>query len=79
MEQKNQYIKECGICKISATCLCFKCANFFCESCDNFIHDKKININHIKENIDPFIPIDIRCPEHPEYPMHLFCINEKGN
>ena len=79
MEQKKNQIKECGICKGNATCLCFKCVNYFCEICYKFIHEKKININHIKENIDPFIPIDIRCPDHPEYPMHLFCINEKGN
>ena len=43
------------------------------------IHDVKKDHEHRKESIDPFIPIDIKCPEHPLYVMHLFCAEEKGN
>ena len=43
------------------------------------IHDIKKNPQHKKENIDPFVPIDIKCPEHPMDRMNLFCLDEKGN
>ena len=36
-------------------------------------------MNHKKENIDPFIPIELKCPIHPQNPMNLFCVDEKGN
>ena len=39
---------------------------------------KKANLFHIKEEIDPFISIDIKCPEHPTVPMNLFCSREKS-
>ena len=42
------------------------------------IHDVKNDPEHKKESIDPFIPIDIKCPEHPKDRMNLFCLNEKG-
>ena len=42
------------------------------------IHDLKKELNHKKENIDPFVPIDLKCPEHTDHPMSLFCIDEKG-
>jgi len=72
-------IKLCDICESNATCLCFQCNNYFCEICYKMIHDKKKNNNHKKENIDPFIPIELKCPIHPQNPMNLFCVNEKGN
>ena len=34
------------------------------------------NLLHKKEEIDNFIPINIKCPEHPKIPMNLF-IKEK--
>ena len=71
MEKINKHseqFKLCDICKINATSLCFK-----------FVHDKKVNLNHKKENIDPFIPIDLKCPDHPQHIMSLFCLDEKGN
>ena len=74
----SKNIKECGICESEATCLCFECSNYFCESCYKMIHDKTKNNNHKKENIDPFIPIELKCPNHPQDRMNLFCINEKG-
>ena len=36
------------------------------------------NITHKKEIIDPFIPMDLKCPDHPEHPVYLFCAEEKG-
>ena len=42
------------------------------------IKDIKNDLKHKKENIDPFIPIDLKCPNHPQDRMNLFCINEKG-
>ena len=70
--------KICEICKINAICLCFQCNSYFCESCYKFVHEKQINSNHKKENIDPFISIDLKCPEHPLDRMSLFCLDEKG-
>ena len=81
MEEINknfQKIKLCDICKINATSLCFKCNCYFCESCFKFVHDKQVNSNHKKENIDPFIPIELKCPDHPQHIMSLFCLDEKG-
>ena len=76
-DEKIQQIKKCEICKIDAIYLCFNCNNYFCESCFKFIHDKKINSNHKTEKIDLYLPIDLKCTDHPEYPMHLFCLQEK--
>ena len=66
------------MCDSTATCLCFQCNNYFCENCYKIIHDLKKNTIHKKENIDPFIPIELKCPKHIQNPMNLFCINEKG-
>ena len=74
--QKNQ--KLCEICDTDAKCLCFKCSSYFCDSCYKFIHDKHKNSNHIKEKIDPFIQIDVKCPDHPKNINNLFCVDEKG-
>ena len=76
--QKSKNIKLCEMCDSNATCLCFKCNNYFCENCFKIIHDLKNNISHKKEKIDPFIPIELKCHIHPQNPMSLFCINEKG-
>ena len=43
------------------------------------IHDKQKNSQHKKEPIDPYIPFDLKCPEHPDIPLNLFCLDEKGN
>ena len=74
--QKN--IKGCEICKENATFLCFECRNYLCDRCYKFIHDIQINSNHKKEDIDPFIQIDIICPKHPDHPICFFCVDEKG-
>jgi len=38
----------------------------------------KKNSNHKKENIDPFVPIELKCPEHSKFPLTLFCLTEKS-
>ncbi len=62
----------------NATCLCFKCSNYFCDKCFKMIHGLEKNANHKKENIDYYVPIDIKCQYHPLNPLNLFCIDEKG-
>jgi len=47
-------------------------------NCYKMIHDKKKSNNHKKENIDPFIPIELKCPIHPQDRMNLFSVNDKG-
>ncbi len=43
----------------------------------NFIHDKELNSGHKKEKTDPYVPLDLKCPEHKKIPYNLFCIDEK--
>ena len=43
------------------------------------IHDKIKYSNHKKDNIDPFVPIDLKCPTQRDHPIYLFCIDELGN
>ena len=76
MEVKFDF-KKCDICKTKATCLCHKCMCYFCDSCFKFVHSKDANTNHAKENIDYFVPIDLKCPEHNLNAMDLFCVDEK--
>ena len=75
---KNNLIKKCDFCKEDARSLCFDCVNYFCEACYKFIHNKQENSQHHKENIDLYVPIELKCPEHPNILLNLFCINEKG-
>ena len=42
------------------------------------MHDIKNDPKHKKETIDPFIPIELKCPIHHLNPMNLFCTYEKG-
>ena len=62
-----------------ATSLCFQCFKYFCDCCLKCVHDKKKNINHKKEKIDYFVPIDTQCPAHEKNILSLFCVDEKGN
>ena len=68
--------KKCELCKENATNICFICSFYLCDSCFKFLHEKKENLGHKKGNIDPFISLDIKCPEHSKVPMNLFCIDE---
>ena len=83
MEEKENNYKCCDICKSQATFLCPFClggaGHYYCDSCDKFIHDKKENINHKKEKIDYYFPINLRCNTHQNVPLNLFCLDEKGN
>ena len=70
--------KKCEICEENATSLCLNCMNYLCDSCFKYVHEKKNKKGHQKELIDPFAPIDTKCPDHPLNPITLFCTNEKG-
>ena len=78
MEIKKYKEKTCELCGELAKSLCLKCNSYFCDSCYKFVHEKKKNNNHQKEDIDPFVPFDTKCPEHPNVPVNLFCIDDKG-
>ena len=78
MEMNSKNIRECDLCNSNAICLCYKCKQYFCDSCYKLIHNKPKSSNHKKEPIDPYIPIDLKCPDHPENPLNLFCLEEKG-
>ena len=78
MEIKKYNEKTCDLCGELAKSLCLKCNSYFCDSCYKFVHEKKKNNNHQKEDIDPFVPFDTKCPEHPNVPVNLFCIDDKG-
>ena len=75
-EEKRE--KKCELCKENATNICFNCSFYLCDSWSKFLHGKKENLEHKIEKIDPFISLDIKCPEHPNVPMNLFCTDEKG-
>ena len=79
MKENNNLIKKCEICLSQATNICYDCYAYFCESCYKMIHEKQANINHKKEKIDLFVPIDIKCFKHPKNIINLFCVEEKGN
>ena len=66
------------LCNEDSKCFCFECKLYFCDNCYKFIHEKKKNIQHKKETLDPFISIDFKCSDHPENALNLFCIEEKG-
>ena len=70
--------KNCELCEEKASNICFDCSLYLCDSCFTFLHKKKAKIGHKKEEIDPFIFLDIRCPLHPKIPMSLFCAEEKS-
>ena len=79
MEEKSEYLKKCYICESYADNLCFECVNYYCDACYKLVHEKKKGSNHKKEQIDPYVPIDIKCSLHPKNPISLFCLEEKGN
>ena len=76
--EKAKQIKDCEICgNNSATCLCFKCNNYFCDKCFKLIHDLKKDQKHQKENFDIFIPIELKCSKHSPILNNLFYLDEK--
>ena len=64
MENIKNNCKTCDICGEEPDIICFDCLHYFCNSCSNFIHGKKINENHIKEKINYFGLIEIKCKIH---------------
>ena len=78
MEDNKAKEKICELCKELATNICFDCNFYLCDSCFKFLHNKKANSGHKKEAINPFISMDIKCPEHPKVPINLFCLEEKS-
>ena len=74
--EKN--FKKCDICENEASNLCFDCMMYFCETCYKLIHDKKKSDNHKKEKLDFFVPIELRCQDHPKNFINLFCMDDKG-
>ena len=78
MEEKSK-IKKCVFCLLEATCLCYKCLEYYCDSCYNIAHKSEERKNHKKEKIDYYVPMDMKCPEHNLIPISLFCVDEKGN
>ena len=78
MEKKLKLIKECDSCESNASCLCFICKEYYCDSCFKVAHGKSKKSNHKKEKIDIYVPIDLYCQSHPDIPLNLFCIDEKG-
>ena len=74
----NDNEKKCELCEEKATSICFDCSFYLCDSCFTFIHEKKAKAGHKKEDINPYISLDIKCPLHPKIPMSLFCVEEKS-
>jgi len=72
-------LKKCEVCLENATCLCFKCMSYYCDTCFKSSHNNEKRASHLKEKIDYFVPIDVKCPEYNLIPLNLFCLNEKGN
>ena len=78
MEINLKLEKECETCGANSTSLCYICNEYYCDSCFKMIHDKAINSSHKKEKIDIYVPIDLKCQEHHNIPLNLFCVDEKG-
>ena len=78
MKKDNNAEKLCQLCKESATNICYDCSYYLCDSCFKYLHEKKANSGHKKEEICPFISIEINCSEHPKIPKSLFCLEEKS-
>ena len=72
-------IKKCYLCGSEAYGLCFKCKKYFCDKCYEIIHKIIKDKDHNKSKIDKYLSIDLFCPNHPEYPLELFCLEDKGN
>jgi len=78
MENIQNKDKLCEICGLIATNLCLDCISYYCDSCYKLVHDKQINSQHVKEKIDYFVPINLKCLIHPKYPLELYCVDEKS-
>ena len=77
MEAKSNF-KDCSFCLVEATCLCYKCLEYYCDSCFKKVHIKSSKLNHKMEKIDIYVPIDLYCQVHSDFPLNLFCVDEKS-
>ena len=77
MEEKTEE-KKCELCKEKATNICFDCCLYLCESCFKFLHKKKAILQHKMVEIDPYVSMDIKCPNHLNNKINAFCIEEKS-
>ena len=78
MKNNQLNLKYCEYCESNASCLCLECLEYYCETCFKHHHEKPKKSAHKKEEIDLYVPIDLKCPEHPKNPNNLFCTDEKG-
>ena len=78
MEKKLKLTKECEDCELNASCLCFQCKEFYCDLCFKKAHIKSSKSNHKIEKIHIYVPIDLYCQVHSDFPLNLFCVDEKG-
>ena len=79
IDGKISNVKICDLGQTNeATAICYECPSYFCNSCFNLIHNIKINSSHKKEEVDPFVSINVKCTEHPKIINNLFCIKEKS-
>ena len=46
MEVKSN-LKECAFCLVEATCLCYKCLEYYCDSCYNIAHKNEKRKNRL--------------------------------
>lgn len=72
-------LKKCDSCISESFWICFQCKKYYCDKCYKIIHDLKSDNPHEKTKINPYLSIDFFCPNHQEYPLELFCFNDKGN
>ena len=72
-------IKKCDLCGSEASEICFKCKEYFCDKCYEIIHNIKKDNGHNKYKIDPYLFIDLFCNNHSDYPLELYCFEDKGN
>ena len=77
MKNNVHNLNYCEYCEANSSCLCFECLEYYCDDCFKMIHSKQKKSKHKKELIDPYIPIDLKCPEHQKVPNNLLCLDEK--
>ena len=78
MDVNLNRLKKCDFCMSEASLICFQCKKYYCDKCFKIIHDIKKDMSHEETKINPYLSIDFFCPEHKEYPLELFCLNDKG-
>ena len=78
MEENQTEDRKWELCKETAANICYECYLYLCDSCFTYLNEKIANLFHKRKEINPFISIIIKCPEHSTIPMNLFCSKEKS-